>query len=163
MDVQAGSGSHSRKHVPSSSCAERYSLIAVIVHCQLFPSPWTPVKVAYIFCRYYPLAFAPFHLWDLLGDHDQHVCELYYHAVYACMIPTVCPFPLPIYISSRFNYRWSQPIVSTTYSTCFTRGSFTFILSHPDLAYICVFWAEKDDSCRSFSYILPLCRCSYLG
>ena len=62
-----------------------------------------------------------------------------------------------------FNYRWSQPIVSTTYSTCFTRGSFTFILSHPDLAYICVFWAEKDDSCRSFSYILPLCRCSYLG
>jgi hypothetical protein len=21
----------------------------------------------------------PFHLWGLLGDHDQHFCELYYH------------------------------------------------------------------------------------
>jgi hypothetical protein len=37
------------------------------------------VKVAYIFCCYYPLAFMPFHLWGLLGDHDQHFCELYYH------------------------------------------------------------------------------------
>ena len=55
-------------------------------------SPWNIVKVAYLFCRYYPLAIASFHLWGILGDHDQHVCESYYHALYACSMPTVRQF-----------------------------------------------------------------------
>jgi hypothetical protein len=57
----------------------------------MYPSPWNAVKVAYFFCRYYQLAIAPFHLWGLLGNHDQRVCEAYYHALYACTIPTVRP------------------------------------------------------------------------
>ncbi|KAN0135260.1 hypothetical protein V8E53_006825 [Lactarius tabidus] len=55
----------------------------------IHPSACSAVKVAYLFCRYYPLAIAPFHLWGLLGDHDQRVCESYYHALYACTIPTM--------------------------------------------------------------------------
>ena len=80
----------------SCSYAEEL-LIALIVHLQIHPSPWTPVKVAYLFCRYYSLAIAPFHLWGLLGDHDQRTCELYYHAIYACIIPAVRPLVLLIF------------------------------------------------------------------
>jgi hypothetical protein len=47
------------------------------------------VKIAYLFCRYYPLAVSPFHIWGLIGDHDVRVCEVSYHALYACMMPTV--------------------------------------------------------------------------
>ncbi|KAF8262833.1 hypothetical protein EI94DRAFT_656444 [Lactarius quietus] len=55
----------------------------------IYPSPWSAVKFLYFFCRYYPLAMAPFQLWGLLGDHDQNVCESYYHALYVCTLPTV--------------------------------------------------------------------------
>jgi len=34
------------------------------------------------------MAIAPFHFWGFLGDHEQQVCEPYYHALYACTIPT---------------------------------------------------------------------------
>ena len=67
-------------------------------HCysQLHPSPWNTMKVAYMFCRYYPLAIAPFHLWGILGNHDQRVCESYYLALYACAMPTVRSFLRPV-------------------------------------------------------------------
>ncbi|KAI9443177.1 hypothetical protein H4582DRAFT_1168181 [Lactarius indigo] len=55
----------------------------------IHPAPWNAVKGAYIFCRYYPLAIAPFHFWGFLGDHEQPVCESYYHALYVCTIPTM--------------------------------------------------------------------------
>ena len=57
-------------------------------------------------CRYYPLAIAPFHLWGLLGDHDQRVCESFYHALYACTIPTVRPFAFLHDISSRLGFKY---------------------------------------------------------
>ncbi|KAN0128874.1 hypothetical protein V8E53_013247 [Lactarius tabidus] len=79
----------------------RYSAVAAYVACfydwiisldqevaLVHTSPWNVVKAAYIFCRYYPLAIAPFHLWGILGDHDQRLCESYYHALYACTMPT---------------------------------------------------------------------------
>jgi len=55
----------------------------------IYPAPWNVVKGAYLFCRYYPMAIAPFHFWGFLGDHEQRVCESYYHAIYACTIPTL--------------------------------------------------------------------------
>ena len=58
---------------------------------QIYPARWNPVKVAYIYCRYFPLVIAPFHLWGLVCDHELHVCESYYLALYACKIPTVRP------------------------------------------------------------------------
>jgi hypothetical protein len=56
---------------------------------QIYPSPWSAVKATYIFCRYYPLATAPFHIWGLVGDHDLSVCESNFHALYATAIPTM--------------------------------------------------------------------------
>jgi len=35
------------------------------------------------------MLIAPFHFWGFLGDHEQHVCESYYRALYACNIPTI--------------------------------------------------------------------------
>jgi len=35
------------------------------------------------------MVIAPFHFWGFLSDHEQHVCESYYHALYACFIPTI--------------------------------------------------------------------------
>ncbi len=62
----------------------------------MYSAPWNVVKAAYLFCRYYPLAIAPFHFWGFLGDHEQRVCESYYHALSACTIPTVRSLVLPI-------------------------------------------------------------------
>jgi hypothetical protein len=47
------------------------------------------VKGAYLFCRYYPLAIAPFHFWGFMVDHEKRVCESYYPALYYCTIPTI--------------------------------------------------------------------------
>ncbi|KAN0135319.1 hypothetical protein V8E53_006884 [Lactarius tabidus] len=55
----------------------------------IYPSPWSAVKGAYLFCRYYPLAIAPFHIWGLVGDQDLGVCESYFRALYASAIPTI--------------------------------------------------------------------------
>ncbi|KAI9443624.1 hypothetical protein H4582DRAFT_2072636 [Lactarius indigo] len=55
----------------------------------IYPASWNVVKGAYIFCRYYPLAVAPFHLWGLVGNHEQRFCKPYYHALFACAVPTM--------------------------------------------------------------------------
>ncbi|KAH9172044.1 hypothetical protein EDB89DRAFT_1012893 [Lactarius sanguifluus] len=80
----------------------RYSMIAAYVVCfydwvisldqevaLIYPAPWNGVKAAYLFCRYYPMAIAPFHLWGVVGNHEKHVCESYYHVLYACAMPTL--------------------------------------------------------------------------
>jgi hypothetical protein len=86
----------------NSVVVERYSLLAVYVVvfydwitsldeevALIYPAPWNVVKAAYIFCRHYPMAIAPFHLWGLLSNHEQHFCESYYLAFFACAIPTI--------------------------------------------------------------------------
>ncbi|KAN0135255.1 hypothetical protein V8E53_006820 [Lactarius tabidus] len=55
----------------------------------IYPASWNVVKAAYIFCRCYPIAVAPFHLWGLVGDHEQHTCESYYHVLYICAMPAM--------------------------------------------------------------------------
>ncbi|KAN0136678.1 hypothetical protein V8E53_005448 [Lactarius tabidus] len=80
----------------------RYSITSVYVACFydwiislnqevafIHPAPWNAVKCAYLFCRYYPLAIAPFHFWGFVGDHEQQVCEKYYPALYYCTIPMI--------------------------------------------------------------------------
>jgi hypothetical protein len=34
-------------------------------------------------------------MWGLIGNHERRVCEPYYHALYACTIPTVRSLLLP--------------------------------------------------------------------
>jgi hypothetical protein len=80
----------------------RYSLTAAYVVCfyewiisldqevaLIYPARWNVVKCAYYFCRYYPMVIAPFHFWGFLSDHGQLVCQSYYHALYACTIPSI--------------------------------------------------------------------------
>ncbi|KAI0269787.1 hypothetical protein BC834DRAFT_967528 [Gloeopeniophorella convolvens] len=55
----------------------------------IHPAPWNAVKGAYLFCRYYPLLMSPFHLYGFLGDHTERVCNSYYHALYATLLPTM--------------------------------------------------------------------------
>ncbi|KAI9443589.1 hypothetical protein H4582DRAFT_2096103 [Lactarius indigo] len=88
-------------------CSGRYSFIASYAVCfydwiisldqevaLIYPAPWNIVKAAYLFSRYYPMAIAPFHLWGIVGDHEQQVCESYYHVIFAC--------PMPSMLSSQF-------------------------------------------------------------
>jgi len=35
------------------------------------------------------MVIAPFHFWGFLSDHGQLVCQSYYHALYACTIPSI--------------------------------------------------------------------------
>ncbi|KAH9042178.1 hypothetical protein EDB85DRAFT_1234240 [Lactarius pseudohatsudake] len=55
----------------------------------IYPASWNAVKGAYLFCRYWPLFVAPFHLWGFIGNHERHVCETHYHTLYACAVPTM--------------------------------------------------------------------------
>ncbi|KAH9179188.1 hypothetical protein EDB89DRAFT_1925851 [Lactarius sanguifluus] len=75
----------------------RYSIACAYVVCFydwiisfIYPASWNAVKGAYLFCRYWPLVIAPFHLWGFIGNHERQVCETHYHALYACTLPTIC-------------------------------------------------------------------------
>ncbi|KAH9054010.1 hypothetical protein EDB83DRAFT_2552791 [Lactarius deliciosus] len=70
----------------------------------IYPAPWNGVKAAYLFCRYYPMAIAPFHIWGLVGNHEKRVCESYYHVLYACAMPTLLSAQLaPLFFFTKRN------------------------------------------------------------
>ncbi|THH15857.1 hypothetical protein EW146_g4702 [Bondarzewia mesenterica] len=48
---------------------------------------WTSVKVAYLFCRYYPLLLSPLHIWGWMYDHDFSICKRVITPLYICLIP----------------------------------------------------------------------------
>jgi hypothetical protein len=48
---------------------------------------WTSIKIAYLFCRYYPLVIWPTFLWSILGNHDANVCGYLVHVIYAFIVP----------------------------------------------------------------------------
>ncbi|KAH8998630.1 hypothetical protein EDB92DRAFT_1836252 [Lactarius akahatsu] len=66
---------------------EEVAFVSVCLHIPCFMEC---CKGAYLFCRYWPLVVAPFHLWGFIGNHERHVCETHYHALYACTVPTIC-------------------------------------------------------------------------
>ncbi|KAH8983744.1 hypothetical protein EDB92DRAFT_1557223 [Lactarius akahatsu] len=84
----------------------------------IHPAPWTAVKTAYLVCRYYPMAIAPFHLWGLVGDHEQHVCESSYLALFACAVPTLLSAQFILMLRTyAFSWRkkWVLVVLSITY------------------------------------------------
>ena len=89
------------------------------------------MKIAYLFSRYYPLAVSPFLFWGLVGDHDKSVCNLLYHALYACLMPTVRSLILPVRYSLNLRYRHCPPNVSKPHLPVPTGFVFT-----PDLPVI---------------------------
>ncbi|THH33401.1 hypothetical protein EUX98_g780 [Antrodiella citrinella] len=45
---------------------------------QIWKTSWTPVKIAYIFCRYWVIAVVPYLLWAFCVDHSWETCERVY-------------------------------------------------------------------------------------
>lgn len=102
-------------------------MLDTIFTLQIYSSSWNVVKAAYLFCRYYPLATAPFHIWGFVGDNDLGVCKSCFHALYATAIPTVCSLLLPINIFSIFDYRWCPLNVSNNLEDMLRRLFFTLL------------------------------------
>ncbi|KAI0322004.1 hypothetical protein OF83DRAFT_1167912 [Amylostereum chailletii] len=50
-------------------------------------SRWTPVKAAYLFCRYYPILVGPLFLWAFILDHGEQLCMDVFRPIYFCLIP----------------------------------------------------------------------------
>ncbi|KAF8647732.1 hypothetical protein AX16_006567 [Volvariella volvacea WC 439] len=50
-------------------------------------SRWSPMKVGYILCRYYPLVLAPPILWAYLLDHPSEVCQRVLQPFHALLAP----------------------------------------------------------------------------
>ncbi|KAH9170059.1 hypothetical protein EDB89DRAFT_1353091 [Lactarius sanguifluus] len=84
----------------------------------IHPAPWTAVKAAYLVCRYYPMAIAPFHIWGLIGDHEKRVCESSYLAIFACAVPTLLSAQFILMLRTyAFSWRkkWVLVVLSITY------------------------------------------------
>jgi hypothetical protein len=113
------------------------------------------VKIAYLFSRYYPLVVSPFLFWGFLGDHEESVCNLSYHALYACLIPTVRSLILPARYSLKLRYRPCPHNVSYASSPrLHVLSIHTWSFSHPDVAFIRILREKKTRSCRPFSHFL---------
>jgi len=46
---------------------------------------WTTVKLAYLFCRYYPLFVFPLYIWAFVGDHTISTCNKVTRPLYGLM------------------------------------------------------------------------------
>jgi len=46
---------------------------------------WTTVKLAYLFCRYYPLFVFPLYIWAFVGDHTISTCNKVTRPLYGFM------------------------------------------------------------------------------
>ena len=122
------------------------------------------MKIAYLFSRYYPLAISPFLFWGFLGDHDKSVCNLFYHALYACLMPTVRSLILPVRYSLNLRYRPCPPNVSNASSARLHRLCIhTRSSSHPHVAFICILREKQTRSCHSFCLFLHSRRLRCVG
>ncbi|KAF8265689.1 hypothetical protein EI94DRAFT_282978 [Lactarius quietus] len=142
----------------------RYSTTAVYVVCFydwiisldqevdfIYPSRWSIMKFAYLFCRYYPLAIAPFQLWGLLGDHEIRVCESFYRALYACTIPTTCSAKfILMFRTYAFSERRNMVLAVLSLSFFFLVGINIWVVSK-ELILIPIFFVVKRSACFAVS------------
>ncbi|KAH8977235.1 hypothetical protein EDB92DRAFT_2108840 [Lactarius akahatsu] len=117
----------------------------------IYPAAWNVVKATYIFCRYYPMAIAPFHLWGLLGNHEQRLCESYYHVLFACPMPTLLSAQFILMLRTyAFSGRKTRVLVvlSITYSGLV--GVIIWVLSK-ELTLSPLFFLTKRSGCFAIS------------
>ncbi|KAH8992604.1 hypothetical protein EDB86DRAFT_1484776 [Lactarius hatsudake] len=142
----------------------RYTLTATYVVCfydwiisldqevaLIYPTAWNIVKATYIFCRYYPMAIAPFHLWGLVGNHEQRLCESYYHVLFACPMPTLLSAQFILMLRTyAFSGRKTRVLVvlSITYSGLV--GVIIWVLSK-ELTLSPLFFLTKRSGCFAIS------------
>ncbi|KAH9057517.1 hypothetical protein EDB87DRAFT_1631235 [Lactarius vividus] len=142
----------------------RYSLIATYVVCfydwlisldqevaLIYSAPWNSVKAAYIFCRYYPMAIAPFHLWGLVGNHEQRVCESYYHVLSACAMPTLLSAQFILMLRTyAFSGRKTRVLVVLSITYLGLVGIIIWVLSK-ELTLAPSFFFTKRNACLGIS------------
>ncbi|KAH9077772.1 hypothetical protein EDB83DRAFT_1512644 [Lactarius deliciosus] len=148
----------------SGVATRRYCMIAAYVICFydwvisldqevafIYPAPWNSVKAAYIFCRYYPMTIAPFHIWGLVGNHEQRVCETYYHALAACVMPSLLSAQFILMLRTyAFSGRKTRVLVvlSITYSGL--AGIIVWVVSK-ELTLSPLFFFTKHNACFAIS------------
>ncbi|KAI9443622.1 hypothetical protein H4582DRAFT_1210011 [Lactarius indigo] len=142
----------------------RYTLIATYIVCfydwiisldqevaLIHPAPWNVVKGAYLFCRYYPMAIAPFHLWGLVGNHEQHVCESYYLALFACVMPTILSTQFILMLRAyAFSGRNKQVLVVLSITYLGLVGVIIWVISK-ELSPAPLFFITKRSGCFAMS------------
>ncbi|KAH9172015.1 hypothetical protein EDB89DRAFT_2229583, partial [Lactarius sanguifluus] len=103
----------------------------------IYPAPWNAVKAAYLFCRYYPMAIAPFHLWGLVGDHEKRVCETIYRVLYACAMPTLLSAQFILMLRTyAFSGRKTRVLVALSITYLCLVGVIIWVLSK-ELTRLC--------------------------
>jgi len=117
----------------------------------IYPAPWNAVKIAYLFCRYYPLVVAPFLFWGLVGNHDVTVCRTYYHALYACVMPTMLSAQFILMLRS-YAFSGRKRLVLLTLSTSFLGlvGYVLWVLSK-ELSLTALFLIDERSGCFATS------------
>ncbi|KAH9022318.1 hypothetical protein EDB85DRAFT_2278195 [Lactarius pseudohatsudake] len=117
----------------------------------IYPAPWNGVKAAYLFCRYYPMAIAPFHLWGSVGNHEQHVCESYYHALFACSMPTLLSAQFILMLRTyAFSGRKTRVLVALSITYLGLAGVIIWVLSK-GLSLAPLFFFTKRNACLAIS------------
>jgi len=117
----------------------------------IYPAPWNAVKCAYIFCRYYPLAIASFHFWGLIGNHERQVCESYYHALYACTIPTTLSSQIILMLRTYAFTGRKKPILVALLITFFSLfGGAVWVMSE-QLSLSALFIIDERTGCFATS------------
>ncbi|KAH9022316.1 hypothetical protein EDB85DRAFT_374953 [Lactarius pseudohatsudake] len=144
--------------------AWRYSMIAAYVVCfydwvisldqevaLIYPAPWNGVKAAYLFCRYYPMAIAPFHIWGLVGNHEERVCESYYQVLYACSMPTLLSAQFILMLRTyAFSGRKTRILVVLSIAYLGLAGVIIWVLSK-ELSLAPLFILTKRNACFAIS------------
>ncbi|KAH9172069.1 hypothetical protein EDB89DRAFT_1013891 [Lactarius sanguifluus] len=117
----------------------------------IYPAPWNNVKAAYLFCRYYPMAIAPFHLWGLVGNHEQRVCETYYHVLSACAMPTLLSAQFILMLRTyAFSGRKTRILVALSISYLGLVGVIIWVLG-TKLTLAPLFFFTKRNACFGIS------------
>jgi len=117
----------------------------------IYPAPWNAVKIAYLFCRYYPLVVSPFLFWGLIGNHDETVCREYYHALYACVMPTMLSAQFILMLRSyAFSGRERLILLTLTTSFLCLVGYVLWVLSE-ELSLTALFLINERSGCFATS------------
>lgn len=117
----------------------------------IYPAPWNAGKIAYLFCRYYPLAVAPFIFWGFLGNHERDVCQSHYHALYACVMPTMLSAQFILMLRSyAFSGRRRLILLALSISFLSLVGYVVWVVSK-ELSLTALFIIDKSTACFATS------------
>ncbi|KAI0300327.1 hypothetical protein BC826DRAFT_671829 [Russula brevipes] len=117
----------------------------------IYPAPWNTGKIAYLFCRYYPLAISPYFFWGFILDQEKSVCQLHHHALYACLMPLTLSAQLILMLRSyAFSGRKRPILVILSISFCSIVGFVVWVVSK-QLSLTALFMIRERTGCFATS------------